>query len=43
MRVELENGTRFITNFRYNIKPDISADPFKDGSDKFEGTQTGDY
>jgi hypothetical protein len=43
MRVELENGTRYITNFRYNIKPDISGDPLKDGSDKFEGTQTGDY
>ena len=28
MRVELDNGTRFITNFRYNIKPDISSDPF---------------
>ena len=43
MRVELDNGTRFITNFRYNIKPDISADPYQDGSGRFEGTQTGDY
>jgi hypothetical protein len=43
MRVELDNGTRFITNFRYNIKPSISQDPFKDGGDRFEGTQTGDY
>ena len=43
MRVELDNGTRFITNFRYNIKPDISNDPIADGSGKFEGTQTGDY
>jgi len=42
-RVELENGMRFITNFRYNIKPEISQDPFKDGASTFEGTQTGDY
>ena len=43
MRVELENGIRFITNFRYNIKPSISKDPVADGSATFEGTQTGDY
>ena len=43
MRVELENGMRFITNFRYNIKPSISKDPLADGSSTFEGTQTGDY
>ena len=38
MRVELDDGNRYITNFRYNIKRDISADAFKDGSGKFEGT-----
>ena len=43
MRVELENGLRFITNFRYNIKPSISEDPLADGAKTFEGTQTGDY
>jgi len=43
MRVELENGTRFVTNFRYNIKPELSKDPLADGADKFIGTQTGDY
>ena len=24
MRVELDNGMRFVTNFRYNIKPNLS-------------------
>ena len=27
MMVELENGMRFVTNFRYNLKPDISPNP----------------
>lgn len=43
MRVELDNGLRFITNFRYNVKPNLSQDPVADGSAKFEGTKTGDY
>ena len=43
MRVELDNGARFVTNFRYNIKPELSKDPLADGADKFIGTQTGDY
>lgn len=25
--VELDNGMRFVTNFRYNLKPGISPDP----------------
>ena len=25
--VELDTGLRFITNFRYNVKKDISEDP----------------
>jgi len=31
-RVELENGQRFISNFRYNIKDTISEDPLEDGA-----------
>jgi len=27
--IELDNGMRFIANFRYNIKPDVTKDPFK--------------
>lgn len=42
-KVELENGLRFLANFKYTIKPDISALPQKEGSDKFESVKTGDY
>ena len=42
-RVELDNGMRFITNFRYNVKPSLSENPVADGSNQFEGTKTGDY
>jgi len=31
-RVELDNGLRFVSNFRYNIKPNWSEDPLKDGA-----------
>jgi hypothetical protein len=34
---------RFLANFKYTIKPDISALPQTDGSDKFESVKTGDY
>jgi hypothetical protein len=27
MMVELDNGLRFVTNFRYNLKDSISKDP----------------
>ena len=30
MMVELENGMRFVTNFRYNLKASISPDPSKE-------------
>ena len=30
MVVELDNGMRFIANFRYNIKPEVSKDPLVD-------------
>lgn len=28
MNVELDTGIRFISNFRYTVKDDISKDPF---------------
>ena len=34
-KIELENGLRFLANFRYSIKDDISKTPEKDGADKF--------
>ena len=45
MRVELEDGTRFITNFRYNVKPDLSVNAVDEGYDHFaqSGFGPGDY
>lgn len=45
MRVELEDGTRFITNFRYNVKGDLSVDAVGEGFDHFAqgGFGPGDY
>lgn len=43
MKIELENGYRFLANFKYTIKDDISKNPLKDGSDRFETVKTGDY
>lgn len=42
-KIELENGIRFLANFKYTIKPEISSLPQTEGSDKFESTKTGDY
>jgi len=45
--VELENGLRFVSNFRYNLKPSIAKDPFgeakKNGIVKFAAFESGDY
>ena len=44
MRVELDDGTRFVTNFRYDVKPDLSTDAVAEGYDHFTtGFGTGDY
>jgi hypothetical protein len=42
-QVNLNNGLRFLTNFKYSVKPDISTDPTKDGADEFQSLKTGDY
>lgn len=42
-KIELDNGLRFLANFKYTIKSDISAFPQTDGADKFEQVKTGDY
>jgi hypothetical protein len=34
---------RFISNFRYNVKPNLSSNPLADGFEKFEGMSTGEY
>lgn len=47
MNIELENGQRLIANFRYDIKPTISKDPFVDVRDRgiigFSTIESGDY
>jgi hypothetical protein len=43
MRVELNNGLRFVTNFRYNILESISKNPVKDGADAFSEIKAGSY
>lgn len=42
-KIELENGLRFLANFKYSVKPDISQHPYTEGADKFEQLKTGDY
>jgi hypothetical protein len=42
-KVELENGIRFLANFKYSVKPQISEDPTKDGAEEFISLKTGDY
>lgn len=41
--VELENGLRFLANFKYTIKNNISAKPSQELVQKFDGLKTGDY
>lgn len=42
-KVELDNGLRFLANFKYVLKPEISEDPLKDGLQEFNTLKTGDY
>jgi hypothetical protein len=45
--IELDNGMRFLANFRYNSKPTVTKDPLKEpnsnGITKFNEIETGDY
>jgi len=43
MRVELDNGVRFVTNFRYNVLESISTNPVKDGEGAFSQIKAGSY
>jgi hypothetical protein len=44
--IELENGIRFLSNFRYNMKDTISKDPIieakTNGISKFATIESGD-
>ena len=43
MKIELENGLRFLANFRYSIKENVSKDPLTEDDAKFADLKTGDY
>jgi hypothetical protein len=47
LNIELDNGQRFITNLRYNLKDNIAHDPLvtaqSEGTAPFESLETGDY
>lgn len=43
VKIELQNGLRFLANFKYTVKAEISQDPTKDGSDEFQSLKAGDY
>ena len=42
-KIELQNGLRFLANFKYSVKPEISREPTADGPAEFTALQTGDY
>lgn len=42
-KLELNNGLRFVTNYKYCLKPQVSTDPTKDGAKNFNMLKTGDY
>jgi hypothetical protein len=43
MKVELENGKRFVTNSRYNAKPTLTPDPLSDNQIALADIHSGDY
>ena len=43
IKVELDNGQRFLANYKYSVKPSISENPLKDGANEFVELKTGDY
>jgi len=40
MVVELDNGLRFVSNFRYNIKKDVCTDPVNNFTEKLATLDT---
>jgi len=42
-KVELDNGLRFLSNFKYSLKPNISSNPLKASLAQLEDLKTGDY
>lgn len=42
-KIELENGMRFLANYKYTIKESISQDPLLEGAQGFSKVKSGDY
>mmetsp|Transcript_4265 Transcript_4265/g.6272 ORF Transcript_4265/g.6272 Transcript_4265/m.6272 type:complete len:100 (-) Transcript_4265:307-606(-) len=42
-KVDLDNGMRFITNYKYALKEYVDSDPLKDGIKKLAELDTDDY
>jgi hypothetical protein len=43
MKVELDNGLRFLANFKYTAKPTLTGDPLNDGMLMLADIHSGDY
>ena len=43
MKIDLEDGTRFVTNYRYSLKEYVNSDPLKSGAKALAGVETDDY
>lgn len=39
----LDNGTRFVANFKYSVKPEVSTNPTADGQSEFANLNEGAY
>ena len=42
-KVEMEDGTRLLTNFRYSVKESVASDPLESGAKSLSQLDTDDY
>ena len=42
-KVELDNGQRFLANYRYSVKEYVISDPLKSGAKAIKNVETDDY
>ena len=43
IKVDLENGLRFLANYKYSVKKELSKNPLKDSATSFSKLEDGDY
>lgn len=43
MKIDLEDGSSLITNYRYSLKEYVNSDPLKSGAKALAGVETDDY